>query len=68
MEIMNEKGGQKGWDTWYDLRTQLDEAYKVEEEFWSRKSRVEWLQQGDKNTKYFYVVSAQRRKRNIIDR
>lgn len=40
---MQEEGGQRGWDSWYNLMTQLDDAYKAEEEFWSRKSRIEWL-------------------------
>lgn len=50
---MHEEGGQKDWDRWYQLRTTLDEANKVEEEFWARKSRIEWLQEGNKNTKFF---------------
>lgn len=32
---------QREWDSWYKLRAQLDEAYKTEKEFWTRKSRVE---------------------------
>lgn len=28
------------------------------------KTIVNWLQEGDRNTRYFYVVTAERRKRN----
>lgn len=51
------EGGKKDWDSWGKLRSQLDEAYKEEEEYWYRKSRVEWLQQGNKNTKKNYVIT-----------
>lgn len=43
MARMQDEGGQREWDSWYKLRTQLDEAYKADDEFWTRKSRVEWL-------------------------
>ena len=37
-----------------------------EEEFWSVKSRYNWLIQGDKNTKFFHTSALIRRKRNRI--
>lgn len=43
-------------------------AYKKEEEYWARKSRMEWLQQRDKKTKYFNVAIGERMRRNRIDR
>lgn len=42
----------------------MSEAYRSEEEFWSRKTRVNRLRECVKNTKYFHVVIAERRKRN----
>lgn len=41
MNCMQELGGQRDWDEWFKLKSQLEEAYKAEEEFWARKSRVE---------------------------
>lgn len=43
-------------------------AYKQEETFWHQKSRVQWLQEGDQNTKFFHAFTMQRRKRNSIEK
>lgn len=56
------------WESWRNIRIQLDEAYKEEEEYWARQFRVDWLQQGDKNTKYFQAVTGERRRKNRVER
>ncbi|XP_048615701.1 uncharacterized protein LOC125588412 [Brassica napus] len=45
---------------------ELSDALKAEEMFWKQKSRVFWLREGDKNTKYFHALTKQRRARNKI--
>ena len=40
-----------------ELRIELAEVLKLEEEFWAMKSRITWLVEGDKNTA-FYQTSA----------
>lgn len=45
----------------------MNEACKSEKEFWSKKSRIARLKEGDRNTKYFYAMTTERRKRNRID-
>lgn len=67
MEAMQDLGGNRNWERWKQLKCHLNKAYKEEEEFWSRKARVQWLKEGDKNTKYFHVVTAERRKKNRVD-
>ena len=47
---------------------QLKEAYDKEEIFWSQKSRVQWLNEGDRNTHFFHSSVKGRRKRNKIHR
>ncbi|XP_048594891.1 uncharacterized protein LOC106358645 [Brassica napus] len=44
----------------------LSDALKAEELFWKQKSRVFWLREGDKNTKFFHALTKQRRARNKI--
>lgn len=45
---------------------ELSNALKAEEMFWKQKSRVFWLREGDKNTKFFHALTKQRRARNKI--
>lgn len=38
----------------------------IEENFWKQKVRVEWLDVGEKNTKYFHSLVKQRRIKSVI--
>ncbi|KAG7586565.1 Ribonuclease H domain [Arabidopsis thaliana x Arabidopsis arenosa] len=49
-----------------NLKGQLQQEYRLEEEFWRTKSRVLWMQAGDKNTRYFHAKTKQRRSHNRI--
>ncbi|XP_071940649.1 serine/threonine-protein kinase PBS1-like [Coffea arabica] len=46
----------------------LRNALFVKEEFWKQKARAKWLQDGDRNTKYFHSIVAKGRARSIIHR
>lgn len=51
-----------------ELKWKLCAAYREEELYWKQKSRVLWLREGDRNTKYFHAKTKQRRARNRITR
>ncbi|XP_021754992.1 uncharacterized protein LOC110720298 [Chenopodium quinoa] len=68
-------GIQKKLATWVDrgllklearLRKELDEILDREEMLWYQKSRITWLQEGDKNTTFFHLSTIVRRWKNKV--
>ncbi|WOL06049.1 hypothetical protein Cni_G14781 [Canna indica] len=50
------------------LEAELHQALKDEEIYWRQKSRIKWLQEGDRNTRYFHACTKARRTFNNIPR
>lgn len=48
------------------LQEQLQDRERQEEIYWKQKSRNRWLQEGERNTKFFYRSTIQRRINNHI--
>ncbi|XP_019094821.1 PREDICTED: uncharacterized protein LOC104757764 isoform X2 [Camelina sativa] len=48
------------------LKSALTHEYRMEEEYWKTKSRIQWLQAGDRNTNFFHTKTKQRRNHNRI--
>lgn len=50
----------------YGLKKELRQAYVDEENYWKLKSQNQWLNAGDRNTKFFHACAKNRTARNHI--
>ncbi|KAK3225473.1 hypothetical protein Dsin_005335 [Dipteronia sinensis] len=48
------------------LEDKLDSALDVEERYWRQRARTDWLQHGDKNSRFFHAKESARKARNKI--
>ena len=58
IDQIQQEGMESGWNTELkekekDLLSQLDSRERQEDIFWKQKSRVKWLQEGEKTASYF---------------
>ncbi|KAI9075927.1 hypothetical protein K1719_042128 [Acacia pycnantha] len=49
-----------------ELTRQIEEMWRKEESYWWQRSRIAWLNCGDRNTKFFHSTVIQRRIRNKV--
>lgn len=67
IEKMKESDGLWDGENRNKLKDQLDLAYREEEQYWSQKVRVQWLEEGDKIISFFNASVMQRKKCNRMD-
>lgn len=48
-------------------RSKLGYLYEVDEKYWVLRARIQWLREGDRNTRYFHVRASGCRKKNNIE-
>ncbi|XP_039137390.1 uncharacterized protein LOC120274917 [Dioscorea cayenensis subsp. rotundata] len=51
----------------HTLREKLGDTLKQEELYWKQRSRLNWLKEGDENTKFFHATANGRKNRNFIN-
>lgn len=49
-----------------EINDKLEKAYIAEEAFWKQRSRLLWLQLGDRNTGFFHATTKNRHRRNAF--
>jgi hypothetical protein len=45
-------------DKTHYLENKLDDLLRHEETWWAQRAKANWLQQGDKNTKFFHYKAS----------
>ncbi|KAK9989340.1 hypothetical protein SO802_029579 [Lithocarpus litseifolius] len=63
--IIQDMEGQNGTEI-IQLRREINELLDMEKIWWAQRSRVQWLSEGDRNTKYFHHRDSERRRKNTI--
>ncbi|KAG5553067.1 hypothetical protein RHGRI_011057 [Rhododendron griersonianum] len=48
------------------IKSKLEDLWQKDAMYWHQRSRIKWLQMGDKNSRFFYLSTIHRRQRNQI--
>jgi hypothetical protein len=48
------------------LRFKLDKIDEQIDIYWRQRAHTKWLQQGDRNTKFFHAACSERKRRNFV--
>ncbi|XP_062114495.1 uncharacterized protein LOC133825590 [Humulus lupulus] len=64
--IQTDHNGNSSWCEEAKLRGKMNELYKRLEIHWQQKPRIDWLKNGNKCTKFFFLLATIRHRQNFI--
>ncbi|KAJ1379423.1 Endonuclease/exonuclease/phosphatase superfamily, partial [Sesbania bispinosa] len=67
-QLQDEPGAGDNWAEMNAIKGKIRELRKREEIYWAQRSRIKWLNWGDRNTRFFHSSTIQRRDRNRLVR
>ncbi|KAL7220385.1 hypothetical protein ACSBR2_013299 [Camellia fascicularis] len=50
-----------------EVRSQVWQLSRNKERLWHQKSRLLWARNGDKNTRFFHIMTSRRQRQNLLD-
>ncbi|XP_012853800.1 PREDICTED: uncharacterized protein LOC105973324 [Erythranthe guttata] len=51
-----------------ELRKKLEHLYNDNDAYWKQRSRIQWMREGDRNTKFFHAKATARKRANTVDK
>lgn len=67
-DLLDVNSSQPNWEEIKHVKLKIAQLWKQEETFWKQRSRIKWLEGGDRSTKFFHASTIQRRSRNRLHR